>query len=329
MTFSDVLAWPIAVLITDVQRKVLFMNQRWTHIYGADHENEYIHNPSKMQSGLTARSVYDDLNASLQNQGAWSGVLVNRHLKESRYVVVSLTIMKLEVEGQWVYVSLHQPIEQLSVASASSIGSLQTVEGVFLQTMAKIAEWNDPELDAHVGRVSKFARWIAEMAHQAGMISEADIDLIEAASVVHDIGKAAVPKEMLFKPGSLSDAERTFVQHHANVGGDMINTLYRNMDAFHHGHEKQFEYAIQSATTHHEWWNGRGYPRGLKGEEIPMVGRVVALADVVDALLSVRTYKGAWDVSRVKEYIINAKGEQFDPVLVDMIITNWEQRPAF
>ena len=328
MTFSDVLRWPIAVLIADMQRHVLCYNKKWMDIYGADREDEHIHNPSMMKSGLTARSVYDDLNASLQNQGAWSGVLVNRHLKESRYLVVSLTIMKLEVEGQWVYVSLHQPIEQLSVASALSIGSLQTVEGIFLHTMAKIAEWNDPELDAHVGRVSKLARWIAEIAHQAGMIPEQDIDLIEAASVVHDIGKAAVPKEMLFKPGRLTDAERAYVQYHATVGGDMINMLYRNMESFHHGYEQQFEYAIQSATTHHEWWNGRGYPRGLQGEEIPMIGRIVALADVVDALLSVRTYKEAWDTSRVKEYIVSAKGEQFDPLLVELIIANWEQRPT-
>jgi HD-GYP domain-containing protein (c-di-GMP phosphodiesterase class II) len=327
MTFSEVLAWSIAVLITDMQRHVLCYNEQWMDIYGVDRDDASIHHPSMMKSGLTARSVYEDLNARLQNQGAWSGVLVNRHLNEACYLVVSLTTMKLEVEEQWVYVSLHQPIEQLSVASASSIGSLQTVEGIFLQTMAKIAEWNDPELDAHVSRVSKLARWIAEIAHQAGMIPEKDIDLIEAASVVHDIGKAAVPKEMLFKPGRFTDAERAYVQHHAIVGGDMINTLYRNMKAFHHGYDKQFEYAMQSATTHHEWWNGHGYPKGLKGEEIPMVGRIVALADVVDALLSVRTYKKAWDESSVKEYVMHAKGKQFDPVLVDLMMANWEYRP--
>jgi HD-GYP domain-containing protein (c-di-GMP phosphodiesterase class II) len=315
------------VLIADMQRQILYYNEQWMAIYGVDRDEEPIHTLSQLKSGLTARSVYDDLNASLKHQDAWSGVLVNRHFKESRYLVVSLTIMKWEVEGQWVYVSLHQPMEQLNIASSLSIGSLQTVEGIFLRTMAKISEWNDPELDAHVGRVSKLARWIAEMGCQSGIIPEKDIDLIEIASVVHDIGKAAVPKEILFKPGRFTDAERSYVQHHASVGGDMINMLYRNMMTFHHGYDKQFEYAVQSATTHHEWWNGRGYPRGLKGEEIPMVGRVVALADVVDALLSVRTYKGAWGTSRVKEYIMSAKGEQFDPVLVDLMMANWEHRP--
>ena len=140
MTFEEILAWPVPVLITDLNRNVLYFNKKWLELYGASSEEMVSKQPSMMQSGFTARSIYRDLNASLKNAGAWSGVLINRHLTEKRYLVVSLTIMKWVVEGQSVFVSLHQPLDRLCVESAVSIGSLQTVEGIFLQSMSKIAE---------------------------------------------------------------------------------------------------------------------------------------------------------------------------------------------
>ncbi len=329
MTFEEILAWPIPVLITDVNRKVLYFNQNWLELYGATADEVINQQPSMMQSGFTARTIYQELNTSLKNSGAWSGVLINRHLTEKRFLVVALTIMRWVVEDQTVFVSLHQPLDRLCVDSAVSIGSLQTMEGIFLLSIAKIAEWNDPELENHVLRVSKFARWISEMMRDNGDIPDADVDLIEAASVVHDIGKAAVPKEILFKPGLLTDSERYHVKDHASIGSEMINTIYHQMQSFHNLYGKLFEYAMDSALTHHEWWNGNGYPNGLKESQIPIVGRVVALADVIDALLSDRPYKKKWPPSQVLTYIKNYSGLQFDPKIVDVVITNWDHRPIF
>lgn len=324
MTFDEILNWQIPVLITDMESRVLKVNKFWEELYGATSVDFIGLKSNFMKSGYTARSVYEDLNKGLQNTGAWSGVIVNRHLSEKRFLIISLTIMQMELEGQKVYVSLHQRIDQLSVESAASIGSLQTVEGIFLQSIAKIAEWNDPDLENHVHRVSKLARWIAEMANKEGLVSDADVDLIEAASVVHDIGKAAITKEILFKPGGLTEGERTLVKDHASIGGEMIRMLFRQMESFHSLHGRLFEFAMASAMTHHEWWNGHGYPRGLKGENIPIVGRIVALADVMDALLSNRPYKRAWMLTTVREYITNKNGKQFDPVLVNLILKNWD-----
>ncbi len=278
--------------------------------------------------GLAKQSDYDKIIASLMQSGVWSGAVVNRHFEDKHYMVILYTVFKWEVEGQSVYVSLHQPIDLMSVEGTTAIGSLNTVEGIFLKTIAKIAEWNDPEQERHVWRVSALSRWIAEMASTVGLIADEDVDVIEAASVVHDIGKAAVPKEILFKPGGLSEGERTHVKDHTVIGGEMIDVLYSQMNSIHNLYRKLFEFAKDSALTHHEWWNGHGYPKGLAGEEIPVVGRVVALADVIDALLSKRPYKASWPPDKVKEYIMQSSGKQFDPLFVHLVIAEWDARPV-
>ncbi len=171
-----------------------------------------------------------------------------------------------------------------------------------IRQLGRAAEYKDNETGLHVIRISHYCRIIASVA---GM-SDADVDLIFNASPMHDIGKIGIPDHILCKPGSLNAEERKIIEQHPEIGARIIG----NHDA------PLLNSARTIALTHHEKWDGTGYPKGLKGEEIPLVGRIVAIADVFDALVSVRPYKKAWSFENAVAYIEKEAGTYFDPTLV-------------
>ena len=127
---------------------------------------------------------------------------------------------------------------------------------------------------------------------------------------MHDVGKIGIPDRILQKPGPLSPEEWREMQRHVNIGADIIGEQPSGMLAM----------ARNIALTHHEKWNGEGYPNGLSGTAIPLVGRIVAIADVFDALTSKRPYKEAWPVERAVNYLLEQRGRHFDPELVDLFV---------
>jgi putative two-component system response regulator len=148
----------------------------------------------------------------------------------------------------------------------------------------------------------------------AGM-SEAQADDLLHAAPMHDVGKIGIPDRILQKPGPLDPDEWKIMQSHAAIGAEIIGDHPSGMLAL----------ARNIALTHHEKWDGSGYPKGLKGEEIPLEGRITAIADVFDALTSVRPYKKAWTEEEALEFLVKQKGMHFDPALVDLFIA---QMPA-
>lgn len=192
--------------------------------------------------------------------------------------------------------------------------SLETRE-VAIFALAKLAESRDPETGKHLERVQCYSRALAQQL--AGMPELADqvdpeyIRLIYLTSPLHDIGKVAIPDHVLRKPGKLSDQEFAIMQTHTQFGAETLDAaLARFPDA------RFLKIARDIAASHHERWNGRGYPRGLAGEEIPLAARIVALADVYDALTSKRCYKDAYSHERACSLIIAEAGQHFDPRVV-------------
>lgn len=168
------------------------------------------------------------------------------------------------------------------------------------------AEYRDEETGLHIIRMSKMAEIIGKAA---GMDDE-QCDLLLNAAPMHDIGKIGIPDHILLKPGKFEPEEWAIMQTHAQIGADILSiddSALMNM-------------ARDIAISHHEKWNGTGYPNGLCGEDIPLVGRIAALADIFDALTSVRPYKKAWPVVKAVEHITNEKGQHFDPKLVDTFL---------
>lgn len=172
-----------------------------------------------------------------------------------------------------------------------------------IRRLGRAAEYRDNETGAHVIRMSKVC---ALLGAQVGMDAR-ECELLLNASPMHDIGKIGIPDRILLKPGKLDADEWVIMQTHAAIGAEMLS-----------GHDSELlQMAEVIAMTHHEKWDGSGYPRGLKGEEIPLVGRITAVCDVFDALTSERPYKKAWSVEDALAELVRLKNSHFDPVLVD------------
>ncbi|EED35200.1 response regulator receiver modulated metal dependent phosphohydrolase [Luminiphilus syltensis NOR5-1B] len=174
-----------------------------------------------------------------------------------------------------------------------------------IQRLGRAAEFKDDDTGLHVIRMSNFSRILGVAA---GM-SEADAEMLLQAAPMHDIGKIGTPDSVLKKPGKLDEDEWVEMQRHVEIGAEIIGD----------DDSELLQMARTVALTHHERWDGKGYPKGLRGEEIPLVGRIVAVADVFDALTSVRPYKKGWSVEETVKMIEDNAGSQFDPDLVKLL----------
>jgi hypothetical protein len=190
---------------------------------------------------------------------------------------------------------------------ARRIGELQDAREEIPRRLARVVEYRDNDTGGHIERMAEYSGLIAQAL---GLPAE-DCRELRLASTMHDIGKVAVPDSILLKPGRLTPEERRVMETHAQVGHDMLAGSGNAL----------LELAATVALTHHERWDGEGYPHRVAGENIPLVGRIVAVADVFDAVTSKRVYKDAVDVDTAVGIIRNGRGTQFDPAVVDAFLT--------
>ncbi len=182
--------------------------------------------------------------------------------------------------------------------------------------LAKLADYRDTDTGTHLERIAEYAELLArQLAMTNAEIDEAYVRRLRVASSMHDIGKVGVEDAVLLKPGTLTDAERARMQRHPVMGADTLLAIREKM-----GHDELVEMAIVVTLEHHERWDGKGYPLGLTGEEIQLAARIVALADVYDALTSKRVYKPAMSHEDAAAIIIKERGTQFDPGVVDAFV---------
>jgi putative two-component system response regulator len=217
---------------------------------------------------------------------------------------------------------LNKPLDPeemlVCLKTAERILALETRD-VALFALAKLAESRDSETGAHVERVQSFSRLIAKNlsteVKACNGVDEEYIRLLFQTSPLHDLGKVGIPDAILLKPGSLSTEEFAIMKTHTVLGAETLDAALRRFPS-----ARFLQMAREIAATHHEKFDGSGYPLGLVGEQIPLCGRIVAVADVYDALTSRRVYKGASSHEAAREIIIKERGSHFDPEVVDAFL---------
>ena len=196
-------------------------------------------------------------------------------------------------------------------AVAASESELRRAYSETVVRLGRAMEFHDVETGAHVERVGEIAYAIAV---ELGL-PDAAAERVRLVSPLHDIGKIAIGESILRKPGTLTETERLEMERHTDVGHELLAGSGNDL----------LELAATVAWTHHERWDGEGYPRRLAGEAIPLAGRIVAVADVFDALTNDRSYRGAWSHADALAYLTMGRGEAFDPVVVEAFAHTLEQ----
>lgn len=229
--------------------------------------------------------------------------------------VTALTDTADELEGfeagavDYITKPVSPPIVRARVRTHLSLVRMEELRATRLEIVQRLglaAEYKDNETGLHVIRMSHFSRILGIAAG----LSEVEADDLLHAAPMHDVGKIGIPDRILQKPGPLEPEEWKVMQSHVTIGAEIIGEHEGGM----------LELARQIALTHHEKYDGSGYPRGLRGEEIPLAGRIVAIADVFDALTSKRPYKRAWTEEEALTFLREQKGRHFDPALVDLFL---------
>lgn len=228
-------------------------------------------------------------------------------------IVTGYTVSLVDITTHMEYSKM---LENEVAEKAKKISKIQER---FIVSFANMIELRDDVTGQHVKRTSRYVRIIANALKKRniypGIITDEFVDAICKAAPLHDIGKIAISDSILRKPGKLTEEEFEIIKTHPKVGGDMLREALKIDDA-----DEYLTYAYEMAMYHHEKWNGTGYPEGLKGNEIPLSARIMAIADVFDALTSKRSYKDKISDDRAFEIIEQSSGSHFDPILVKVFV---------
>jgi len=205
---------------------------------------------------------------------------------------------------------LETKVKERTMELEELLGIVKNTEIEVIKLLGSVSEYRDMETGNHILRVGYVSEFLAR---RIGLTDE-ECDMMLYASMMHDIGKVGISDAILLKPGKLTEEEFETMKTHTSMGRDMLSSSDMPL----------LKASTEIAFTHHEKWDGSGYPKGLKGEEIPIFGRIVAIADVFDALKSERPYKKAFDDDTVKEIFKKDSGSHFDPALANIFLENYD-----
>jgi len=247
--------------------------------------------------------------SEVRNKALESGAqdFVNKPFDQTEVVLRVKNLLRVRL----AYLSQSRIAEELEKKVVERTAELENATSILIKRMAQAGEMRDTDTGKHVMRVGQYARILSDAVGLPPEISY----VMEKAAPLHDLGKIGIPDSILLKNGRLTDEEREVMNTHAQMGADLLAE-----------HESMLiQMAASIALTHHERWDGEGYPNKLSGESIPIEGRITAISDVFDALTTVRPYKDAWPIEKAVDLIKDEAGKQFDPNLVELFLRDLEK----
>lgn len=294
------------ICVTDRNFRIVSVNKQFENLlgYGAQ---ELLDKPiQQLTPDLVAdRCLNEVLNTEPENFTNRILRFQHRDGMELQFSIACVGVRNLLGDVESIILICHDITESLRLSN-----EIVETQRELLYMLGDVVESRSQETAQHVRRVAVVSRFLALKVGLAPEIA----DMIETAAPMHDVGKVGIRDAVLHKQGKLEHDEFEEMKHHARIGHDILGKVDRPLVAL----------AATIAHQHHERWDGSGYPYGLKGEDIDIAGRIVAVTDVLDALSSARVYKPAWDEQRVIEYFKTQRGLQFDPQLVDILLEHWD-----
>jgi PAS domain S-box-containing protein len=297
-----------AVIATDLANRITHWNRGAEKLYGwsalealgrlAPELNALAGDPDTLRDSVTERTG---------DAGSWEGEIEVRRKDGSTFPAFATNSTVRDPSGEITgYVGVSVDITEPQRAEEEARDAqLETIK-----RLATAVEERDPETGGHIERIGNFAAMIAE---RLGMDADR-VRLIRVSSTMHDVGKVGIADDILLKPGKLTDEEREVMQTHTSIGHHILAGSGADL----------LDLAASIALTHHEHVDGGGYPAGVSGKDIPVEGRIVAVADVFDALTSDRVYRKAFSVEKAIEIMEEGRGSQFDPKILDVLVENLE-----
>lgn len=293
---------------TDPKGNITYVNKEFCTISGYE-ENELLGKPHNIiRHPDISKEVFKNMWFTIKDlKKPWRGKIKNLKKDGGEYWVKAIVNPILNAQNEVIeYISIRTDFTEVIQLHLE----LEETQREIIYKMGEIGETRSKETGNHVKRVAYYSKLLAQLYG----LSDKESDILFMASPMHDIGKVGIPDSVLNKAGALSNEEFELIKSHTTMGFNILNNSKRVI----------LKTAAIVAFEHHEKFDGTGYPRGLKEDEIHIFGRITAIADVFDALSHERVYKKAWELDKVLAFFKEQRGKHFDPILVDLFFENLE-----
>ncbi|EDZ63116.1 response regulator receiver (CheY-like & PAS domain) modulated metal dependent phosphohydrolase [Sulfurimonas gotlandica GD1] len=293
---------------SDVDGTITYVNQAFCDVSGYTKEELIGKSHVMLRHPKNSPSLYKNIWNTILNGDSWNGEI--RHIAKdgSSYYVNSTIVPIMDADDNVIE---HMSISHNMTEFVKLHTELEDTQKEVIHRMGEVGETRSKETGYHVKRVAEYSKLLALLSG----LGDKNSELLYSASPMHDIGKVGIPDSILLKPGKLDEYEWNIMKTHSKLGYNILKKSKR----------KILKAAAIVAYSHHEKWNGNGYPNKLVGEKIHIFGRITAVADVFDALGSDRCYKKAWELDKILELFKEERGKHFDPKLVDLFLENLDK----
>lgn len=321
---------PFGGLLTDADGKIINVNEKFIEYFRIDRENILYNDYSDFHNRVLALPTDDS--------GQQNTKIHLKHEEQDLILELQETIIFDVFHNEVGHFCIYRDITErekhldfmknyqknLEADVRAQVKLNQTFQQNMIISFADIISSRDTFTGGHIKRTSKYVEILVNAMRKEPpyntTMDDSFVDHLYLSAPLHDIGKISIPDVVLLKPGKYTPTEYEIMKLHANLGGEILDNIMPDLND-----SEYYRLSKDMATCHHERWDGTGYPRGLKEEEIPLCARIMAVADVFDALTSKRPYKDAFPIEEARSIIAKGKGNHFDPTIVDIFLTNFDQ----